>query len=69
MELSKMKWKEVTDLLRKDEYKRLVELELAWDINHWTRVTEIEPLSEEMAELFDYQADYFLGKQSRQTSL
>ena len=69
MELSKMKWKEVTDLLRKDEYKRLVELELAWDINHWTRVTEIEPLSEEMAELFDYQADYFLGKQSRQMSL
>ena len=69
MELSKMKWKEVTALLRKDEYKRLVELELAWDINHWTRVTEIEPLSEEMAELFDYQADYFPDKQSRQTPL
>ena len=33
MQLSKMKWKEVeaTDLLRKDEYKKLVELELARD--------------------------------------
>ena len=30
-----MKWKEVVDLLRMDEYKRLVELELARDIEHW----------------------------------
>lgn len=34
MQLSKMIWKKVTDLLRKDEYKRLVELDLARDINH-----------------------------------
>ena len=69
MQLRKMKWKELTDLLRKDKYTRLVELELARDINHWTEVMETEPLLEEMAELFDYQADYFLDKHSMQTSL
>ena len=51
------------------EYKGLVELELVRNIDHWTKVTDIEPLSEEMAELFDYQADYFFEKQSRQTYL
>ena len=33
-----MKWKEVIDFLRIDEYKRLVELELAQDIKHWRNV-------------------------------
>ena len=57
IQLSKMKWKEVTYLLKKDKYKRLVELELARDIEHWTKVTEIKPQSDKMIELFDYQAD------------
>ena len=38
-----MKWKEVIDLLRIDEYKRLVELELARDIEHWSNVKDITP--------------------------
>ena len=31
------------DLLKTDEYKRLVGLELARDIEHWKSVTQIEP--------------------------
>ena len=42
--LEKMKWKEVTNLLKIDDYKRLIGLELVWDIEHWTRVLEIEHL-------------------------
>ena len=57
------------DLLKVDEYKRLVGLELARDIEHWKSVTQIEPQSDKMMELFDYQADYFLQKQSKQTGL
>ena len=64
-----MKWKEVVDLLRMDEYKRLVELELAWDIEHWKVVKEIAPQSNKMIKPFEYQADYFLEKQARQTKL
>ena len=69
MPIKKMKWKEVMDLLKMDEYKRLVGLELARDIAHWKSVTQIEPQSDKMMELFDYQADYFLQKQSKQTGL
>lgn len=64
-----MKWKEVIDLLRIDEYKRLVELELARDIEHWRNVKDITPQSDEMMGLFDYQEEYFLAKQARQTKL
>ena len=64
-----MKWKEVVDLLRMDEYKRLVELELARDIEHWKFVKDMAPQSEVMMELFEYQEEYFLEKQSRQTKL
>ena len=64
-----MKWKEVIDLLRIDEYKRLVELELARDIEHWRNVKGITPQSDEMMGLFDYQEKYFLAKQARQTKL
>ena len=39
MPLGEMKWKEVIDQLRMDEYHLLVELELAWDIEHWSKVT------------------------------
>ena len=52
-----------------DEYTRLVELELARDIEHWKVVKEIAPQSDKMIELFEYQADYFLEKQARQTKL
>ena len=69
MPIDKMKWKEVMDLLKMDEYKRLVGLDLARDIEHWKSVTQIEPQSDKMIELFDYQADYFLQKQSKQTGL
>ena len=69
MSIDKMKWKEVIDLLRLDEYKRLVQLELARDIEHWKKVMNIAPQSDRMLELFDYQAEYFLQKQSRQTTL
>ena len=64
-----MKWKEVVDLLRIDEYKRLVQLDLARDIDHWRMVKEITPQSDQIMELFQYQDGYFLGKQSRQTEL
>ena len=69
MSIDKMKWKEVIDLLRLDEYKRFVQLELARDIEHWKKVTDIAPQSDQMMELFGYQAEYFLQKQSRQTKL
>ena len=69
MPLKDMKWKEVINLLKMDEYKRLVGLELARDTDHWTSITQIEPQSDKLMELFDYQADYFLQKQSRQTGL
>ena len=45
MPLKKTKLKEVTNVLNIDEYKRLIGLELAQDIDHWTRVLEIEPQS------------------------
>ena len=64
-----MKWKEVIDLLRIDEYKRLVELELAQDIERWTNVKDITPQSDKMMGLFNYQEEYFLAKQARQTKL
>ena len=69
VQLKDMKWKEVIDLLKMDEYKRLVGLELARDIDHWTSVTQVEPQSDKLMELFDYQADYFLQKRSKQTGL
>ena len=43
----------VSDLLRIDEYKRLVELELARDIDHWKMVKDVTPQSDQMMELFD----------------
>ena len=64
-----MKWKEVVDLLRIDEYKWLLQLELAQDIDHWRMVKEIAPQLDQMMELFEYQDGYFLDKQSRQTKL
>ena len=64
-----MKWKEVVDLLRIDKYKRLMELKLARDIEHWSNVKDITPQSDEMMGLFDYQEEYFLAKQARQTKL
>ena len=67
--LEKMKWKEAVNLLRLDEYHLLVEQELARSIEHWSKVTEIEPKSDKMMELFEYQADYFLQRQERQKSL
>ena len=69
MPLGEMKWKEVIDQLRMDEYHLLVELELAWDIEHWSKVTQIDPQSDKMMELFEYQEDYFLQRQQRQKSL
>ena len=58
-----MKWKEVVDLLWINEYKRLVELELARDIGHWKMVKKIAPQSDRIMELFEYQDGYFLDKQ------
>ena len=57
------------DLLRIDEYKRLVELELARDIERWTNVKDITPQSDKMMGLFNYQEEYFLAKQAQQTKL
>ena len=64
-----MKWKEVINLLRMDEFKRLVELGLARDIEHWKLVKDMVPQSEVMVELMEYQEEYFLQKQSRQRNL
>ena len=52
-----------------DEYKKLVERELARGIEHWRDVKEFEPQSEKMKELFEWQAEYKLKKQSRQKGL
>ena len=64
-----MKWKELINLLRMDEFKRLVELGLARDIEHWKLAKDMVPQSEEMVELLEYQEEYFLQKQSRQRNL
>ena len=64
-----MQWKEVINLLRMDEFKRLVELGLARNIEHWKLVKDMVPQSEEMLELLEYQAEHFLQKQSRQRNL
>ena len=69
MPIKDMKWTEVLDLLRMDEYQMLVRLELARSIEHWKCIKEIDPQSDEMMELLEYQQDYFLAKQSRQTKL
>ena len=50
-------------------FKRLVELGLARDIEHWKLVKDMVPQSEEMVELMEYQEEYFLQKQSRQRNL
>ena len=44
MQPSKMKWKEMTYLPKMDKHKRLVEFKVLWDIEHWAKMTEIEPL-------------------------
>ena len=54
-------------MLRIDEHRRLVELELARDIEHWRNVKDITLQSDEMMGLFDYQEEYFIAKQARQT--
>jgi hypothetical protein len=69
MPLGEMKWKEVVDQLRMDEYHSLVELKLAQDIEHWSEVTHIDSQSDKMMELFEYQEDYLLQRQQRQKSL
>ena len=57
--------KEVVDFIQIDEYKRLVLLDLAQNIDHWRMVKEMAPQSDQMMELFEYQDGYFLNKQSR----
>ena len=54
-------------MLRIDEHRRLVELELARDIEHWRNVKDITLQSDEMMGLFDYQEKYFIAEQARQT--
>ena len=63
--------KEVVDLfiLQMDEYQIMIRLELAWSIEHWKDIKEIELQSDEMIGLFEYQQDYFLEKQLKQTRL
>ena len=41
-----MRWKEVIELLRINKYKRLVELKLARDIEHWEMTKDITPQSD-----------------------
>ena len=69
MDIDSMECKEVVDLLQIDEYKQLVQLELAQDIDHWRIVKKIAPQSNRMMELFKCQAGFFLDKQSRKTKL
>ena len=69
MDVDSMKWKEVIDLLWIDEYRRLVQLELARNIDDWRMVKEIVPQSDRMMELFEYQDGHFLDKQPRHTKL
>ena len=51
------------------QFKRLVELGLARDIEHWKLVKDMVPQSEEMVELMEYQEEHFLQKQSQQRNL
>ena len=61
----KMKWKKAVDLFRLDKFNNLVKKELSRSIKHQRKVTEIDPKSDKMMELFKYQADYFLQRQER----
>ena len=47
MEISKMRWNKVLDLLKMDEYKNLVERAMARNIEHWSAVKEFKPQSTE----------------------
>ena len=64
-----MEWKETVDLLQLDKFHNIVEQELARSIDDWRKMTEIDPKSDKMMELFKYQADYFLQRQEQQKSL
>ena len=69
MSIEDMQWKEVINLLRMDEFKRLVEIGLARNIEHRKLVKDMVPQSTAMVELMEYQEEYFLQKQSRQRNL
>ena len=64
-----MRWKEVIDFLRIKKYKRLVELNLARDIEHWKMAKDTTPQSDKMMGLCDYQEEYIVVKQARQIKL
>ena len=69
MPLEEMEWKETVDLLQLDKFHNIVEQELARSIDDWRKMTEIDPKSDKMMELLEYQADYFLQRQEQQKSL
>ena len=57
-------------MLRIDEYKWLVQLELTRDVDHWRMVKErAPPQLDQIMELLEYQDGYFLDKVSPQTKL
>ena len=66
--LAEMEWKDIKNLLNKDEFQSLVEKDLAQSIKHWSDIKEVKPVSDKMKELFEYQAQYYLEKRANQRS-
>ena len=69
MPLEQMAWQDKKNLLKEDEYKKMVIAGLARNINGWKEITQITPYSEEMLGLREYQRECELNKQNKkQTS-
>ena len=59
----------MVNLLRLDEFHLLVEQELARNIEHWSKVTEIDPKLNKMMKLFKYQVDYLVFTETRKAEI
>ena len=55
MPLEQMAWQDKKNLLKEDEYKKMVIAELARNINGWKEITQMTPYSQEMLGLREYQ--------------
>ena len=64
-ELKDMTWNEKKDQLRIDEMQVKVAKDLAFSIEHWSKVTAIEPQSEKMMELFPWQREWKMKKRKK----
>ena len=63
--LKDMSWNEKKDQLKMDEMKVKVAQDLAFGIEHWSKIVAIEPQSEKMMELFAWQREWKAKKQKK----